>query len=74
MYVIQRCPSDYPVLEDVRIEPRTVTDLALTPRRSNHSAIDLVHNIECTIEFSKQLFILFYWVNTANTFNGTILR
>jgi hypothetical protein len=38
MHVIQHCPSDSTVSEDVRIEPRTVTDLALTPRRSNHSA------------------------------------
>jgi hypothetical protein len=42
MYVLQHCficrPSDSTVSEDVGIEPRTVTTLALTARRSNHSA------------------------------------
>jgi hypothetical protein len=42
MYVIQHCficlPSDSTASEDARIEPRTVTTLALTARRSNHSA------------------------------------
>jgi hypothetical protein len=50
MYVIQHCficlPSDSTVLEDVGIEPRTVAPLALTARRSIHSArsqiLDLV--------------------------------
>ncbi len=42
MYVIQHCficrPSDLTVLEDAGIEPRTVATLALTDRRSYHSA------------------------------------
>jgi hypothetical protein len=42
IYVIQHCfichPSDSTASEDARIEPRTVTTLALTAGRSNHSA------------------------------------
>jgi hypothetical protein len=42
MYVIQHCficrPSDSTVSEDAGIEPRTVTTLALTARRSNYLA------------------------------------
>jgi hypothetical protein len=42
MYFIQHCfifrPSDSTVSEDAGIEPRTVATLALTVRRSNHSA------------------------------------
>jgi hypothetical protein len=41
-YVIQHCfifrPSDSTLSEDAAIEPRTVATLALTARRSNHSA------------------------------------
>ncbi len=53
MYVIQHCficrPSDYTVSVNAGIEPRTVGTLALTTRRSNHSA--KIHprqlNIKC---------------------------
>ncbi len=42
MYVTQHCfiyrPSDSTVSEDAGIELRTVATLALTARRSNHSA------------------------------------
>ncbi len=42
MYCIQHCftcrPSDSHVSEDAEIEPKTVATLALTVRRSNHSA------------------------------------
>jgi hypothetical protein len=42
LYVIQHCffyrPSDSTVSKDAGIEPRTVTTLALTARRSKHSA------------------------------------
>ncbi len=42
LYVIPHCsmcrPSDYTVSENASIEPRTVATLALTDRRSNHSA------------------------------------
>jgi hypothetical protein len=54
MYFIQHCficrPSDSTVSEDAWIEPRTVATLALSVRRSNHSArspprsrFDLIH-------------------------------
>jgi hypothetical protein len=48
MYIIQRyfiCrPSDSAVSEDARIEPKIVTSLALTSRRSNHSARSHTHS------------------------------
>ena len=46
MYDIQHCficrPSDSTVSEDAGIEPRTVATTALTVKRSNPSAIDLI--------------------------------
>jgi hypothetical protein len=42
MYIILQCfisrPSDFTVSEHAGIEPKTVATLALTARRSNHSA------------------------------------
>ncbi len=42
MYVIQHCcicrPSIFNASEDARIKPRTFVTVALTARRSNHSA------------------------------------
>ncbi len=48
MYVIQHCfidrPTDSNVSEDAGIERRTVATLALTARRSNHSARSHPHS------------------------------
>jgi hypothetical protein len=48
MYVIQHCfmccTTDSNVSEDAGIEPRTVATLALTARRSNHTARSQPHS------------------------------
>jgi hypothetical protein len=50
IYVIQHCfidcPTDSNVSEDAGIEPRTVATVALTARRSNHSARSHSHSAE----------------------------
>jgi hypothetical protein len=48
LYFVQHCfichPSDSILSEDAGIAPRAVASLALSVRRSNHSAIDLIHS------------------------------
>jgi hypothetical protein len=59
-YLIQHCfiarPSNSTVLDDAGIEPRTVETLALTIRRSNHSAIAAYRYISSTL-----LRVFFRW-------------
>jgi hypothetical protein len=49
MYVIQHCficrLSDSSVSEDAGIEPRTISTLALTARRSNHLAVGMTYPV-----------------------------
>jgi hypothetical protein len=55
MHVIQHCflcrPPGSTVSEDAEIEPRTVSNLALTARRSNHTYLDFIHTWLDLIEF-----------------------
>jgi hypothetical protein len=59
-------PSDSTVSEDAGSEPRSVANLALAVRRSNHSAIDLIQFYEITFRFCKSFLQLLRQFHSKN--------
>ena len=75
MYCIQHCficrPSDS-TCKDAGIEPRTVATLALTARRSHHSARPHPHHLTFIARFKIYIFYFFIFILVASFRSGSI--